>query len=129
MAFKWPVEEQHSDKAHAVLQSWESQDVRVTAPPLMPVEVSNALHQRVVRGEISVEVAVDLIVSLLSSRLELHQTPHLHVRALQLASQLKQNAAYDAHYWRWRRASAASCGPPMRGSTGRQAKALTTYAG
>ena len=27
-----------------------------------------------------------------------HQPPDLHVRALQLASQLKQNAAYDAHY-------------------------------
>ena len=98
MAFKWLLEEQHSDKAHAVLQSWESQDVRVTAPPLMPVEVSNALHQRVVRGEISVEVAVDLIVSPLSSRFELHETPHLHGRALELASQLRQGAVYDAQY-------------------------------
>ena len=78
VAFKWLVEEEHSDKAHAILQSWERQDVRVTAPPLMPVEVSNALHHRVMRGEISVEVAVDLIVSLLSSRLELHETSHLH---------------------------------------------------
>ncbi len=64
----------------------------------MPVEVSNALHQRVVRGEISVEVAADLIVSLLSSRLELHETPHLHGRALELASKLRQRAVYDAHY-------------------------------
>ena len=39
-----------------------------------------------------------MIARLLESRLELHQPPGLHVRALQLASQLSQNAAYDAHY-------------------------------
>ena len=39
-----------------------------------------------------------MITRLLESKLELHQPPDLHVRALQLASQLKQNAAYDAHY-------------------------------
>ena len=39
-----------------------------------------------------------MIARLLESRLELHQPPGLHVRALQLASQIKQNAAYDAHY-------------------------------
>ena len=31
--------------------------------------------------------------------------------------------------WRWRRVLAASCGPPTRGSTGRQAQALTVCAG
>ena len=39
-----------------------------------------------------------MIAWLLESRLELHYQPNLHVRAFQLASQLKQSAAYDAHY-------------------------------
>ena len=35
---------------------------------------------------------------LVEASLELHQPPGLHVRALQLASQLNQSAAYDTQY-------------------------------
>jgi predicted nucleic acid-binding protein len=98
LAFKWLVEEEHSDNAHAVLLSWDTQDIGLAAPHFMPVEVTNALHRRVLRGDMTVEVASDLIEGLLSSRLELHETPHMHARALELASQLHQGAVYDAHY-------------------------------
>ena len=98
MAFKWLVEEEYSDEAHTVLQYWDNQGARVSAPGLMPFEVANALHRRVLRGDLTVEVAVDLIQNLLSSGLELHWTPGLHGRALELASQLDQGAVYDAHY-------------------------------
>ena len=98
LAVKWLVEEDDSNKAHAVLQSWVAQDIAHIAPHLMPFEVANALHRRVVRGELNVGDSVRMIARLLESRLELHQPPGLHIRALQLASQLKQNAAYDAHY-------------------------------
>ena len=85
-------------KAHAALQSWVAHDVTRIAPYLMPFEVANALHRRVLRGELNVGDSTRLIARLLESRLELHQPPGLHVRALQLASQLNQSAAYDAHY-------------------------------
>ena len=98
LAVKWLVEEDNSDKAHAVLQSWVAQDITRIAPYLMPFEVANALHRRVLRGELNVGDSTRMIARLLESRLELHQPPDLHVRALQLASQLKQNTAYDAHY-------------------------------
>ena len=98
LAVKWLVEEDDSDKAHAVLQSWVAQDITRIAPHLMPFEVANALHRRVLRGELNVGDSTRMISRLLESRLELHQPPGLHVRALQLASQLKQGAAYDAHY-------------------------------
>ena len=98
LAVKWLVEEGDSDTADELLESWEGQDTRVAAPHLMPFEVANALHRRVVQGELTVETAVDLIDSLFSSRLELHETPHLHGRALELASRLDQGAAYDSHY-------------------------------
>ena len=64
----------------------------------MPFEVANALHRRVVRGDLAVEIAADLIQDLMSLGVALHETPHLHRRALELASQLKQGAVYDAHY-------------------------------
>ena len=98
LAVKWLVEEEDSDKAHAVLQSWVAQDITRIAPYLMPFEVANALHRRVVRGELNVRDSARMIARLLESRLELHQPPGLHIRAMQIASELRQGAAYDAHY-------------------------------
>ena len=54
LAVKWLVEEVDSDKAHAALQSWATQDITRIAPYLMPFEVANALHRRVLRGELTV---------------------------------------------------------------------------
>ena len=98
LAAKWLVEEEDSDKAHALLQSWVSRGIARVAPYLMPFEVANTLHRRVVRGELTVVDGARLIARLLGSQLELHQTPNLHARALELASLLRQGAAYDAHY-------------------------------
>ena len=98
LAIKWLVEEDDSDKAHALLQSWVVQEITRIAPYLMPFEVANVLHRRVLRGELNVGDSTRMIAQLLESRLELHQPPGLHVRALQLASRFKQSAAYDAHY-------------------------------
>ena len=98
LAVKWLVEEDDSDKAHAVLQSWVAQDITRIAPHLMPFEVANALHRRVLRGELNVGDSLRMITRLLASRLDLHHSPGLQARALELASQLNQGAAYDAHY-------------------------------
>ena len=98
LVVKWLVEEDDSDKAHAALQSWVARDVTRIAPHLMPFEIANALHRRVLRGELNVGDGIRMMARLLASRLELHQPPDLHVRALQLASHPKQSAAYDAHY-------------------------------
>jgi pentatricopeptide repeat protein len=98
LAFKWLVREEHTDKALAILRSWESQGIVPTAPHLMPAEVTNALHRRVVRGEMSLTVAANLIKNLLSSSLELREALELHGRALELAHELQQGAVYDAHY-------------------------------
>ena len=98
VAVKWLVEEVDSDRAHAVLQDWDARGITRVAPYLLPFEVANALHRRVLRGELNVGDSTRLIARLLESRLELHQPPDLHVRALQLASRLRQGAAYDAHY-------------------------------
>ena len=98
LAFKWLVREEHTDKALAILREWLDEEVTPAAPHLLPFEVSNALHKRVTRGELSVEGAVDLIGNLLTSQIELHQPWNLHGKALEMASQFGQTAAYDAHY-------------------------------
>ena len=98
LAVKWLVPEEHSDKADALGRLWARQGTRRAAPHFMPVEVANALHRRVVRAELSVHDGVRLIEGLLSSGLELYETPNLHGRALELASRLNQGAVYDALY-------------------------------
>ena len=98
LACKWLVKEILTAEANALGRLWNSQGIHIAAPYLMPVEVTNVLHQRVRRGELTSEAATQRIEGLLSSGLELHQPPRLYGRALELASQLRQGAAYDAHY-------------------------------
>lgn len=97
LALKWLVDEEDSDKAHALLEAWDDAGIRPTAPGFLPTEVTNALHRRVLRGALTVEEAVVLIESL-SVRVELQEVPGIHSRALELASELGQGAAYDCHY-------------------------------
>ena len=98
VAVKWLVREEDTDKALAILRAWQDEEVTPAAPHLLPFEVANALHRKVLRGELNAGDSTYLISQLLESGLELHQPPGLHVRALELARQLNQNAAYDAHY-------------------------------
>ena len=98
LAVKWLVREEHTDKALAILQAWNNEEVTPSAPHLLPFEVANALHRKVVRGQLSVEDSTRMVERLLASRLELYQTAGLHPRALELASELQQGAVYDAHY-------------------------------
>lgn len=98
LVFKWLVKEEDSWKADALARLWRKEGIRIAAPYLMPVEVTNALHRRVVRGEITLEEAAYRVKTLLSSGLELHEPPDLHGRALELASQLRQGAVYDVHH-------------------------------
>ena len=98
VAVKWLVREEHTDKALAILRAWHEEEVMPAAPHLLPFEIANALHRKVVRGQLSVGDSARMILQLLGSRLELHQTAGLHARALELASELQQGAVYDAHY-------------------------------
>ena len=98
VAVKWLVREEDTDKALAILREWYDEDVTPASPHLLPFEVANALHRKVFRGQLSVGDSSRMILQLLGSRLELHQTAGLHTRALELTSELQQGAVYDAHY-------------------------------
>ena len=98
LAVKWLIEEEDSDKAQALLESWVAQDVTRIAPFPMPFEVANVLHRRVLRGEISISEGALMITRILGSRMQFHHSPNLHVRAIDLASRFNQGAVYDAHY-------------------------------
>ena len=80
VAFKWLVEEEHSDKATALARLWDDEGVRLTAPHFMPFEVTNILHRRVARGELTVEVAAGLLGDLISVGIESYASLDLHTR-------------------------------------------------
>ncbi len=98
VAVKWLITEVLSEEALALLRSWARDGITAITPYLMAAEVSNALHKRVISQELSVAAASDLMETLLASGIELRETPLIHVRAIELASELGQRAAYDSHY-------------------------------
>lgn len=98
LVVKWIIDEEDSDLARAIVRSWHNAGTTPVAPYLMPAEVANALHRRVVRDEMSIESASRRMDALYSFEVGLRQTPGLHVRAIELANQLGQGAAYDSHY-------------------------------
>lgn len=97
LAVKWLVNEVHTERAFALARSWARSRTQPVAPYLMPVEVSNALHKRVVRGELSLQAATHLLDGLLSAGIELREPAGLHRQALELAARLQLDAVYDAH--------------------------------
>ena len=98
LAVKWLVSEVHTKRAFALAHAWARAGIQPVAPYLMPVEVANALYRRALRGDMSVVAATTLLDGLLNAGIELREPRGLHRRAIELAAQLRQEAAYDAHY-------------------------------
>ena len=98
LAFKWLIRESGTDEAFSLRATWEGRGTKVSGPDLLPLEVTNVLHRRVLRGDLSTAQAVRLIEALLASGLDLYETSGLHGRAIQLAQAMGQGAAYDSHY-------------------------------
>ena len=98
LAVKWLIDEDYSDLAKSLAQSWAAQGIRLSAPQLLPYEVSNALHRRVVSGGITIDMASQLLDSLATRQIQLFPSNEFRVQALQLATRLNQRAIYDSHY-------------------------------
>lgn len=98
LVFKWLVNEADSEKAFSLAEAWNEIGTQTVAPYFMPAEVTNILRQRVRREEMSIEEGLRLIEKMLLSGIELYHSLDIHLRALELASQLGQGAAYDSHY-------------------------------
>ena len=98
LAVKWLVVEEYTKEANALAALWDEQGTQLVALHLMPMEVANTLHQLVRRGQLSLDVAIEHLARLMRSGIQLRDASNLHVRALELASELRQGAVYDAHY-------------------------------
>ncbi len=98
LAVKWLIVEELTKEANALAGHWSDQSTQMVALHLLPMEVANTLHQHVRRGSLTLEAAIRRLNGLRNSGVHFRDASPLHARALELASELRQGAAYDAHY-------------------------------
>lgn len=94
----WVLEEQFSEPATDRSEQWRRDGVRMVAPCFMLAEVTNAIHQRVRRRELTTNDAAVALERVLGAGVELEEDELLHLAAARLAVQLGRGSTYDAHY-------------------------------
>ena len=98
IAVKWLVPEHDSAMAEALASEWRQSSVRAVAPYVLLAETANTLHQRVRQDQLTVDAAAALLHALRSTGIEFRHSVALYQRALAIADQLGQGAAYDSVY-------------------------------
>ncbi len=98
LAVKWVLREPLSEEALALADGWVRTGTVPAAPGLLLAEATNVLHRRVAAGCLSPVVARRSLAKLLDVGIEIRESPKIHVRALELAREMGQPAAYDSHY-------------------------------
>lgn len=98
LAAKWVLPEDYSDEALALYSASAELGEPIVAPALLPYEVTNILHLRTIRSDLSSPDAQTLLARFLAFPVLLQESPRLHERALSLAALFDLSATYDAHY-------------------------------
>ena len=100
IVLKWVLDEPDSATALELLNRWIREGIVIQAPALLTYEVTNALFQRVRKGEITVAKAIQALKDVLFPELVLNflEYAELSKRAITLAQQYSLPATYDTHY-------------------------------
>ena len=99
VAVKWILNEERSDQARELYRAalWAGESI--VAPPLLPLEVTNILRQRMRATDgVSLTEATGQLDKFLAFPIEYHNPVGLHRRELALADAHDLSATYDAHY-------------------------------
>ena len=98
LALKWVLDEVDSASALALLRLWARQRLRALAPGLFACEIANALYQRVRRGQLTHDEALQSLRALIGQVVLIDAEPALTARALTLATLLQRPTTYDTQY-------------------------------
>ncbi|MBI4317289.1 MAG: type II toxin-antitoxin system VapC family toxin [Chloroflexi bacterium] len=104
LAAKWVFEEELSEEARALYRDAITTSERIVAPPLLPIEVTNIVRQRMRRIKppaqqpVSLTEAQEALDRFLAFAVEISLPSRLHRQALALAVAHGLAAVYDAHY-------------------------------
>lgn len=96
---KWLFpEEQHAQRALALLRDTLARGERIIAPPFLAAEVTNIIRQRMRRDGVSLARARELLGQFLALPIAFSAPPAIYDEALTIADTYALPAAYDAHY-------------------------------
>jgi predicted nucleic acid-binding protein len=96
---KWILEEERSDLAMALFEAVMQAGQSIVAPPLLPLEVTNILRQRMrANPGLSLIDATAQLDDFLALPIDYYNPIGLHHQALVLADALGLSATFDAHY-------------------------------
>lgn len=102
VAVKWVIEEELSERAHALYAAMARAQLPIVAPPHFACEVLNALYQRTRRKEqryrISEAEAEEVAAEFLDLAVELRNPANLYLTAFAFARAHRQPSIYDALY-------------------------------
>lgn len=98
LAAMWAIPEAHSEAALELATRWARDRTTLLAPCLLLAELTNALHKRILRGELDLPTAQRAVEVVLGFAIELREEPAIPTRALELAHGLRPPTTYDCHY-------------------------------
>jgi predicted nucleic acid-binding protein len=97
LVLKWVLLEDHTEEALELWDRWQSESEHLISPPIFRSEITNALHQRVHRREISPVDAAEMLDTMLSL-VDTDEPSVLYDRALALAGSLGQYTVHGSLY-------------------------------
>jgi len=95
---KLVVEEEQSDHASALWDSWVDDGVKIVAPTLFSYEVTATLRKKVYRQLLTLAEGKEAFAAALAVEVRLMAPSGLHERAWELATRFNRPTAYDSHY-------------------------------
>jgi predicted nucleic acid-binding protein len=98
LVIKLAIDEESSDDARERWSEWRRNDTEVVAPSLLYYEVTSALRNKVHRGLVLLDEALDALTELLNLPISVIYTPDIHERAWRLSTTFGRPNAYDAYY-------------------------------
>lgn len=97
IAVKWVAEELDSAEAVSLYREWTERAELLIAPPIFRPEVTNVLHQKIRRGELSLGTAIEAL-DVVCDAVSIHEPEGLYIDALSIAQAIGVGATYDPLY-------------------------------
>ena len=97
IAVKWVAQEFDSAEAVSLYRDWTERAELLIAPPIFRPEVTNVLHQKIRRGELGLDTALEALEAI-HDAVSIHEPAGLYADALSIAQAIDVGATYDPLY-------------------------------
>jgi len=98
LVIKLVVEESHSHEARTLWRTWQNNNYKISAPPLLRYEMTSVLRKHITRGFRTLQESRQALQLALAFNILYLEPVDFHLRAFDLADRLGRPVAYDTHY-------------------------------